>query len=89
MEEIWRPVKGYEGLYEVSSYGRVRSLDRVDQRGRFRKGGLLKLRDSDGYGIQARLYRYGICKSHNVGWLIVKAFNENEVEQIRAYLENQ
>lgn len=27
-EEIWRPVVGYEGLYEVSSYGRVRSLDR-------------------------------------------------------------
>ena len=27
-EEIWRPIEGYEGLYEVSSYGRVRSLDR-------------------------------------------------------------
>lgn len=24
--EIWRPVKGYEGLYEVSNKGRVRSL---------------------------------------------------------------
>lgn len=28
-EEIWRPVKGYEGIYEVSDMGRVRSLDRV------------------------------------------------------------
>lgn len=28
MIEEWRPVPGYEGLYEVSSYGRVRSLDR-------------------------------------------------------------
>ena len=28
MEEIWRPVKGYEGRYEVSSLGRLRSLDR-------------------------------------------------------------
>lgn len=27
--ERWRPVVGYEGLYEVSSKGRVRSLDRV------------------------------------------------------------
>lgn len=26
--EIWKPVVGYEGLYEVSSMGRVRSLDR-------------------------------------------------------------
>jgi hypothetical protein len=28
MEEIWKPVVGYEGHYEVSSHGRVRSLDR-------------------------------------------------------------
>lgn len=28
-EEIWKAVVGYEGLYEVSSYGRVRSLDRI------------------------------------------------------------
>lgn len=27
--EVWRPVVGWEGLYEVSSLGRVRSLDRV------------------------------------------------------------
>lgn len=29
MEEEWRPVKGYEGLYEVSNMGRVRSLPRT------------------------------------------------------------
>lgn len=28
IEEEWRPVVGYEGLYEVSSLGRMRSLDR-------------------------------------------------------------
>lgn len=27
--EYWRPVKGYEGLYEVSSEGRVKSTDRT------------------------------------------------------------
>lgn len=27
--EIWKDIKGYEGLYQVSSIGRVRSLDRV------------------------------------------------------------
>lgn len=26
-EEIWRPVVGYEGLYEVSNFGRVKSLN--------------------------------------------------------------
>lgn len=29
MTERWLPVVGYEGLYEVSDLGRVRSLDRV------------------------------------------------------------
>lgn len=30
-EEQWRPVVGFEGLYEVSNHGRVRSLDREIQ----------------------------------------------------------
>lgn len=29
MEETWKPIEGYEGIYEVSNLGRVRSLDRV------------------------------------------------------------
>jgi len=28
-EEIWMPIKGYEGLYEISSYGRIKSLPRT------------------------------------------------------------
>lgn len=34
----WKPVLGYEGLYEVSNDGRVRSLDRKDRMGRDRIG---------------------------------------------------
>ena len=33
MQELWLPVRGYEGLYEVSDLGRVRSLDRVITQG--------------------------------------------------------
>ena len=29
MEEIWKDIKGYEGKYQVSSFGRVRSLDHI------------------------------------------------------------
>ena len=29
MDEIWKPIRGYEGLYEVSNLGRVRSLERI------------------------------------------------------------
>lgn len=28
MEEIWKPIKGYEGYYEVSNHGRVKALGR-------------------------------------------------------------
>lgn len=29
MNEVWKDVVGYEGLYQVSNLGRVRSVDRV------------------------------------------------------------
>lgn len=29
MEEIWKDIEGYEGIYQVSNIGRVRSLDRL------------------------------------------------------------
>ena len=29
MEEIYKDIKGYEGLYQVSNYGNVRSLERT------------------------------------------------------------
>lgn len=28
-KEIWLPIKGFEGFYEISNFGRVRSIDRV------------------------------------------------------------
>lgn len=28
MKEIWKPIPGFEGIYEASSLGRIRSLDR-------------------------------------------------------------
>lgn len=35
MEEVWKDIKGYEGYYQVSSLGRIRSVDReiVDKNG--------------------------------------------------------
>jgi hypothetical protein len=29
MNEIWKPIKGYEGYYEASNLGNIRSVDRV------------------------------------------------------------
>ncbi len=28
MQEVWKDIKGYEGYYQVSNLGRIKSLDR-------------------------------------------------------------
>lgn len=53
-EEIWKPITGFEGLYEVSSYGRVRSLDRYvmtknDSFRHYKGRVLIPIKDSKGY----------------------------------------
>ena len=40
--EIWKSTVGFEGIYEDSNYGRVRSIDRVIHDGRNLKGRVLK-----------------------------------------------
>lgn len=53
MDEVWKSVPGYEGLYEVSSLGRVRSLDRkiVDKSGRPGRvpGRIMKVTEGDNH----------------------------------------
>ena len=77
IEEIWRPIEGYEGLYEVSSYGRVRSLDRYDNRNCFRKGKVLSpIKDKDGY-IQVSLYYNRKMYKKYVHRIVAEAFLPN------------
>ena len=79
-EEIWRDVVGYEGYYEVSSYGNVRGLDRqIDTKhgGRFVKGKQLRLHKSiDGY-VSVDLSANGVAKSQLVHRLVAQAFIPN------------
>lgn len=42
--ECWKPVKGFEGFYEVSSEGRVRSVERRDARGQLRKSKIMSVK---------------------------------------------
>lgn len=67
-EELWKPVGGYAGLYEVSSLGRVRSTARQGS-----KGGLLSTRVEDNGYVKVSLYNKG-RKSFWVHRLVLEAF---------------
>ena len=70
--ELWKPVKGYEGFYEVSSEGRVRSVDRIDLCGRHRKGKIISINSLQ----QVMLSRNGKKKNCLVQKLVADAFLE-------------
>lgn len=91
-EEIWKPILGYEGIYEVSNLGRVRSLDRVVPFRTFfipKKGKMKQLLiDKKGYQY-VFLSKNGEEKTHRVHRLVANAFIPNpehkpEIDHINA-----
>lgn len=79
VNEEWRPVVGYEGLYEVSDQGRVRSVDRyVRSKGnsvQLRRGRVLKPRPQPADGRrQVNLSREGRPNWRAVYVLVLEAF---------------
>jgi hypothetical protein len=81
--EQWRPIAGYEGFYEVSDQGRVRSVDRVvirstgvaqKNRGRVLRPYLNELRG--GY-LGVHLCRNSITRTFAVHLLVAAAFVPN------------
>lgn len=83
-KEIWKDVVGWEGMYQVSNIGRVRSLDRIVTRSmngnKFVKGVLLKLRkDKDGYlTVHIRDTKNNRNRLAKVHRLVADAFIENK-----------
>jgi len=65
--EVWKDIKGYECFYEISNFGRVKSLDRV----RICKNKAKKL------------YKGKILKGHvnNLGYLCFDLFDKNNVRK--------
>lgn len=87
-DEVWKDIKGYEGIYQISNYGRVKSLERIieyigkNQYTQFNmklkvNEKLIKLSfDKDGY-IQAGLATNGKVKTKRVHFLVAQAFIPN------------
>ena len=75
--EEWRDVAGYEGLYQVSDQGRVKSLDRKNCLGRTVKERILKSR-TNRYGyMEVNLCAGGKRKMLKVHRLVCQAFHDN------------
>ena len=76
MCEIWKDVIGYEGLYQVSSLGKVKSLARESKRNTFKEKILNPHLDGRGYPFVA-LYRNNVPKQIKVHKLVATAFLDN------------
>lgn len=78
MQEIWKDIKGYEGLYQVSNFGNVKSLN-------YRRSGLereIKLMACKGY-YMARLYKNNNSKRYQVSRLVAQAFINNPQNKLQ------
>ena len=78
MREEWRPVVGYEGLYEVSNMGRVKSLGngKSTNSNNCRERILKAKKNSKGY-LHVYLYKDGKRKDYKIHRLVATAFCEN------------
>lgn len=84
-EELWRDIKGYEGLYQVSTLGRVKSMDmKIDfypmerkPYTQIRKGRILKTFNGGNRHLVVHLYKDGEDKYIAVHRLVAETFLEN------------
>ena len=82
MEEIWKDIEGYEGMYQVSNYGRVKGQERWThfkngKKPRFEPERILKFaKHHKGY-VKAQLRKEDKLKAFFVHRLVAQAFIPN------------
>lgn len=76
-QEIWKDIPGFEGYYQASSFGQVRSLDRIvplkDGRTRFAQGRILRPGITTNY-LSVSLCISAIEKSFLIHYLVMLTF---------------
>ena len=82
IDEMWRDIKGYEGLYQVSNFGKVKSLNKsiIRNNGRkqtFKEKTLKEGLSGNGY-YSVSLTKNGKGKTFNIHKLVAIAFIENK-----------
>ena len=88
MKEEWRDIKGYEGKYQVSNLGRVKSLK--DNHGNYREKILDIKPNKKGY-LRIELSLYGKKKKFQVHRLVAQSFipNPNNLPEVNHKDENK
>ena len=82
MEEIWKDIKGYEGIYQVSNLGRVKSLHHNKEK-------ILKNRlGANGY-YSVALNKNGKIKYLGVHRLVAIAFVDGYKEEFIAEFDEE
>ena len=91
MEEIWKDIEGYEGLYQASNLGRVKSLDRIvvtkTNISRLMKGKVLTIVPDPNNYMKVLLSKEGKQQIYLVHRLVAQAFipnpdNKPEIDHI-------
>lgn len=87
MEEIWKDIEGYEGLYQVSNLGRVKSLNYK----RSGKEGILTPTPIYGGYMHINLYKNGKPKPYLIHRLVAQSFipNPNNLPEVNHKDENK
>ena len=75
-KEEWKDIKGYEGKYQVSNLGRVRSIPRSGKHCTRKEAKIMFLSDRKGYKA-ITLYKSGKRKTISVHKLVAEAFVPN------------
>ena len=75
--EIWKDIVGYEGLYQASNWGRVKSLERVSPQGHLLKEKILRPNQKRTGYLSIALYKNGKRKDYLVHRLVAEAFLDN------------
>lgn len=86
----WKDVKGYEGLYMVSDNGYIKSLDRIDNMGRLREGRLLYPQKRNGY-LEVCLKYNDNKKNKKIHRLVAESFlslNEGDSASVVDHIDS-
>jgi hypothetical protein len=80
-DEVWKDIEGYEGFYQVSDKGRIKSLDRIVISGYGKphrlKGKILKAQTHHCGYLEITLHKDGKKNTHKVHRLVAEAFIQN------------